>query len=365
MLVRHRCAVGAHRLAVGLHRQLLQIGGEPRQVVGVRQHRTGLRVEEVVVPEPDQAEQRRRVGLQRRGTEVLVDDVEPGQEFGEPLAADGRHHRQADRRVHRVAAADPVPEAEHVVGVDAEVVDQLLVRRHRHEVLGHRGVAERVGEPTPRGSRVGQRLQRRERLRRDDEKRCGRVESVQLGHQVGGVDVGDEARRDAGVGVVAQRVVDHHRTQIRAADADVDDGLDAFAGRAGPLAAAQPVGEVAHPVEHRVHVGDDVLAVDRQLGTAGQPQRGVQHRAVLRGVDVHAGEHCVAALLQACRAGQVDQQLQRLAGDAVLAVVDVEITDRQHQLGPAGGVFVRRTRAGVSRRSGRGAAATPAMRQWR
>ena len=82
--------------------------------------------------------------------------------------------------------------------------------------------------------------------------------------------------------------------------------LDALAGRAGPLAAAQPVGELAHPVEHLVHVGDDVLAVDDQLGVARQPQRGVQHRAVLRGVDVHAGEHRVAALFEVGGAGQVD-----------------------------------------------------------
>ena len=98
---------------------------------------------------------------------------------------------------------------------------------------------------------------------------------------------------------MTQRVVHHHRAQIRAADADVDDGLDALTGRAGPLAAAQPVGEVAHPVQHLVHVGDDVLAVDGQLGAARQPQRGVQHGAVLRGVDVHAGEHRVAVLLEA------------------------------------------------------------------
>ena len=192
----------------------------------------------------------------------------PGQEVGEPLAADDGHHRQADRRVHRIASADPVPEAEHVVGVDAEVVDQLLVRRDRDEMLGHRGVAECVGQPAARCGRVGQRLQRGERLRRDDEKRCGGVESIELGHQVGGVDVGDEPRRDARVGVVAQRVVDHHRAQVRAADADVDDGLDALAGRARPLAAAQPVGEVAHLVQHRVHILDDVLAVDDQLGAA-------------------------------------------------------------------------------------------------
>ena len=107
----------------------------------------------------------------------------------------------------------------------------------------------------------------------------------------------------------------------------------------GPLAGAQPVGEVAHRVEHRVHIGDHVLAVDGQLGAAWQPQRGVQHGAVLRGVDVHAGEHRVAALLEVGGLGQVDQQSRRLAGDPVLAVVDVEVADGQRQLAAALGVL--------------------------
>lgn len=103
-----------------------------------------------------------------------------------------------------------------------------------------------------------------ERLGRDDEKRCGRVQISQRRHQVGRVDVGHEAGADPGVGVVAQRVVHHHRAEVRTADADVHHGLDALAGGAGPFAAAQPVGEPAHAVEHLVDVGHHVLAVDGQ-----------------------------------------------------------------------------------------------------
>ncbi len=43
-------------------------------------------------------------------------------------------------------------------------------------------------------------------------------------------------------------------------------------------AAADPLGERAHPVEHPVHVGDHVLPVHDELGVARQAQRGVQHR---------------------------------------------------------------------------------------
>ena len=64
--------------------------------------------------------------------------------------------------------------------------------------------------------------------------------------------------------VVAQRLVGHHRPQVRAADADVDDVADRLAGVALPLAGAHAVGERAHPVEHLVDLGDDVDAVDDQ-----------------------------------------------------------------------------------------------------
>ena len=106
---------------------------------------------------------------------------------------------------------------------------------------------------------------------------------------------------------MAQRVVDHHRSEVGAADADVDDGGDPLAGRAGPLAATQPVGEFAHPVQHLVHVGHDVLAVDAQLDTARLPQSGVQDSAVLGGVDVHTGIHRIATLFQICSSRQIDQ----------------------------------------------------------
>ena len=64
--------------------------------------------------------------------------MEAGEEVDEAIGPDREHHREADRRVHRVAPADPVPEAEHVVGVDAELSDPLGVGRDGDEVLGDR-----------------------------------------------------------------------------------------------------------------------------------------------------------------------------------------------------------------------------------
>src|ERR1700759_5419636 len=67
------------------------------------------------------------------------------------------------------------------------------------------------------------------------------------------------ARRAPGVGLGPQPLLPHHRPEVRAADADVDDGADPLAGGAGPLAAAQPIGEIAHGAEYFVHIGDHVL----------------------------------------------------------------------------------------------------------
>src|SRR5690606_27960190 len=113
-------------------------------------------------------------------------------------------------------------------------------------------------------------------------------------------------------------------------------GGDRLPGGAAPLLAAHPVGEGAHPVEHRVHVTGHVLAVHHEAAVGGGAQRGVEHGAVLADVDVLAGEHGLDAPAQPCPLGQPDQQLHGLGGDAVLGVVEVEVAGGQrHAAGPA------------------------------
>ena len=137
-------------------------------------------------------------------------------------------------------------------------------------MFGHCVVTECVGEPASRSGRVGQGLQGGERLGGDDEQRSGRIESVEFGDQVGRIDIGDEPRGDAGVGIVPQGLIGHRRSEVGSADADVDDGLDALAGGAGPPPVAHPVGEIAHRVQDGVDVVDHVLCVDGEPGVPGQ-----------------------------------------------------------------------------------------------
>ena len=124
--------------------------------------------------------------------------------------------------------------------------------------------------------------------------------------------------------VEAQRLVRHHRPEVRAADPDVDDVADPLAGVAGPRARAHGVGERRHPVEHLVDLRDDVRAVDDQRGVARHPQRDVEHRAVLGDVDPVAAEHRVDVLAQAGLLGELEQQPQRLVVDPVLREVEVQ-----------------------------------------
>ena len=362
-------AVPAHRFAVGFHRELLQIGGEAAELLGVGEHGVRLGAEEVDVPDVQEPHEHRHVLGERRRADVLVDGVESREQLAEDLGSELDHERQADGRVDRVAAADPVPEPEGVVGVDAEVGDLGQGGRDGDEVVGDRvglrrirpvdgsGCFEPRPQPVPREAGVGEGLERGEGLRGDDEERRLGVEPLGLLGHVGRVDVRHEPSLDAGIGIWLQRGRDHDRAEVRAADADVDDVGDLLAGHALPFPAAHPVGEGRHAREHLLHVVIDVLSVDdeRGLGAGRTPQGGVQHRAVLGRVDVFAGAHRGVALGDTGLFGQLHQRGEDLVGDEVLRQVDMQVGEREAELSdtvivggePAAQIGVERSAVGV------------------
>jgi hypothetical protein len=136
---------------------------------------------------------------------------------------------------------------------------------------------------------------------------------------------------------VDQRLVCHLRTEVGAADADVHDVADRLARVAQPGAGADAVGEGGHPVEHGVHIGHDIVAVDLDALALRCPQGDVQHRAVLGDVDVLAAEHRVDAVPQPALLGQRDEEAHRLVGHPVLRVVEPDAGRlRDHPLAAAG-----------------------------
>ena len=91
----------------------------------------------------------------------LVKAVQHGSEIVRP---DGQHGGEADRRVHRIAPAYPIPETEHVRGIDTEIGHFGRVCRDRDEMLGDRFfiAAQPLKQPGARRVRIRHRFQGRE-----------------------------------------------------------------------------------------------------------------------------------------------------------------------------------------------------------
>ena len=185
-------------------------------------------------------------------------------------------------------------------------------------------VTESAQAPGARGARVGERLQRGEGLGADDKQRLGRLEVAHAFREIGAVHVGDETERHVSLTVMAQRFVRHDRAQVGAADTDVDDIANALARVTGPTAAAHASRKTRHAVEHRVDVWHDVSAIDEDAFARRRAQRDMQDRALFGSVDLVAAEHGIDPLAQGAGFGKRHQQAQRLVGDAVLRIVQVD-----------------------------------------
>ena len=68
---------------------------------------------------------------------MLIHLMEAVQHGAEVMRANGDHRREAYRRVHRVAAADPIPELEHIGGINSELRYFRRIRRDGGKMLCH------------------------------------------------------------------------------------------------------------------------------------------------------------------------------------------------------------------------------------
>src|SRR5712691_2485216 len=120
--------------------------------------------------------------------------MEARQHLAKAVGANSDHQGKANSRVVGVAAADPVPELEHVGGIDAELLHLLGICGDGDEMPGNRLLAAQ-GLDTPGTSRtgVGERLLRGEGFGANDEERLCRVEITDGFHELVAVNVGDEA----------------------------------------------------------------------------------------------------------------------------------------------------------------------------
>lgn len=113
-------------LSIGDDVRLLTVG-ELVHVLVVRKESVRLSAVEVVVPDAEQGEDDGQVVLELCLLEVTVHRMRASEELLEVVETDTEGDRETDGRPERVATADPIPEREHIVRVDAERFDGLRV----------------------------------------------------------------------------------------------------------------------------------------------------------------------------------------------------------------------------------------------
>jgi len=122
-----------------------------------------------------------------------------------------------------------------------------------------------------------------------------------------------------------QRCADHLGSQVRTADADIDDIRNRFAGKAAPFPGANAFAEAAHLCQHPPDFRHNVRAVQHNGSIGLIAQSGMQDGASLGIVDFLAAEHGfdLRAKLRVLR--QVQKQAYGLIGNAVLGIVKEDV----------------------------------------
>ena len=94
----------------------------------------------------------------------------------------------------------------------------------------------------------------------------------------GPIDVGHKAERHPATCEAPERMKGHFRAEIRSADADVDDILDALSGVAFPFSGPHAVRKSRHLIENFMNLRNNINAIDLEYGAFGAPgeQRGAR-----------------------------------------------------------------------------------------
>ena len=121
------------------------------------------------------------------------------------------------------------------------------------------------------------------------------------------VNVRHEVAPKSVLPVGAKCFADHHRSEIRTSNPDVDDVGNGFASVALPRAATHVFGKASHLIENLIDKGHHVLAVYFNGPIAPIPQRDVEHRAALAEIDTLAAKHSLDELRNLDLHGQLNK----------------------------------------------------------
>ena len=203
-------------LAVGLHGKLLEVSRETVQVLVEGRDKVGLGAEEVRVPDAQKTTEDGDVLLEGSLLEVLVHGVATSKEVVEVVVTNVQADGKTNGTPDGVTATDPVGEAEHVLLVNTELGDLLLVGRESNEVLGNCRLVLCVSEePLLSGVGVGGGLSSGEGLGSDKEESSLGVRVAEGLSHVGTVNVGDEVELHVTLAVRLKSLGDHDGAAIQ------------------------------------------------------------------------------------------------------------------------------------------------------
>ena len=324
-----RIAADAHRLSVAFHFELLQERREIFQRFVVRQHGIACRTEEIGIPDADQRHDHRQVLRQGSRAEMLVHAFRAPQQFVEGMRPYGNHQRQPDGRPQGIAPADPVPDREHAVAADTKLHRPLRTARYGGEVLRQIDIVAEIGfQPIARRLGIQHRLLGGERLADHDEQGGPRIERLQKRSQLRPVEIRHIVHTQRRVADGAQRLINHLRPQIGAADAYIHDVANRHALMPHALAGTQRFSKLAHPLPGTLHLWHHIaLRIGERRCRAAQ--RDMQNSTIFGDVDVITGEHPSNPLGEERLFRQLDQQGKRFGRHALLGEIEKNVVERE------------------------------------
>ena len=175
------------------------------------------------------------------------------------------------------------------------------------------GSLKSVKQPGAANACICKGFQGSESLGSNDEQSSLRVESLEFLSSIIGIDVRNVTSRNSGILIRLKSFINHYRTQIRTADADVYNSLNLLAGNACPFAGTNLVCESVNALENFANILNSILTVNDILALVGSrtAQCSMKHGAILSIVDVNA---CVLLLNTLVKLDIFRQRSQKLQG---------------------------------------------------
>ena len=147
--------------------------------------------------------------------------------------------------------------------------------------------------------------------------------------QLGAVHVGDEVHVQTRIAELFERSTHHQRTEVGAADTDVDDVSDDLVGIAQPAAAADFMCKFAHALQDMVDFRHHIFAVHDDGGVGAVTQGDMENGAVFRRIDFFTVEHLLHPLRHACFTRQLEQQCHGFVVNAVFGIIQRQAANLQ------------------------------------